>query len=152
MLFAVSGLMGCPVEASDGAVGAVKDFLFDDETWKLRWMAVEAGDWLPGRRRVFIHPSAIAPLHISPAPSLPMMSSPATLRLTVKLARAQIEAGPHAHEDDPVTRDMEALLYDHYGSDPYWGAGPFCPILPNAESPIVDDAGRRGAGAGNPPP
>ena len=48
MLFAVSGLMGCAVEASDGEVGAVKDFLFDDETWKLRWMAVEAGHWLPG--------------------------------------------------------------------------------------------------------
>ena len=71
MLFAVSGLMGCPVEASDGEVGAVKDFLFDDQTWKIRWMAVEAGDWLPGRRRVFIHPSAIAPLEISPKPSLP---------------------------------------------------------------------------------
>ena len=63
MLFAVSGLMGCAVEASDGEVGAVKDFLFDDQTWKIRWMAVDAGDWLPGRRRVFIHPSAIAPLH-----------------------------------------------------------------------------------------
>src|ERR1700722_2939842 len=108
MLFAVSGLMGCPVEASDGEVGAVKDFLFDDQTWKIRWMAVEAGDWLPGRRRVFIHPSAIAPLQISPKPSLPMMSSPAPLQLTVNLARAQIEAGPHAHEDDPVTTDMQA--------------------------------------------
>ena len=43
MLFAVSGLIGCPVEASDGEVGAVRDFLFDDQTWKLRWMAVEAG-------------------------------------------------------------------------------------------------------------
>ena len=62
MLFAVSGLIDCPVEASDGEAGAVKAFLFDDETWKIRWMAVEAGDWLPGRRRVFIHPSAIAPL------------------------------------------------------------------------------------------
>ena len=125
MLFAVSGLMGCPVQASDGEVGAVKDFLFDDETWKIRWMAVEAGHWLPGRRRVFIHPSAIAPLQLSPKPTLPMMSSPATLQLTVNLARAQIEAGPHAHEDEPVTRDMEGLLYDYYGWDPYWGASYF---------------------------
>ena len=88
-------------------------------------MAVEAGDWLPGRRRVFIHPSAIAPLQISPKPALPMMSSPATLQLTVNLARAQIEAGPHTHEDEPVTRDMEGLLYDYYGWDPYWGASYF---------------------------
>ncbi len=43
MLFAVSGLMDCPVEASDGEVGSVKDFLFDDQTWKICWMAVEAG-------------------------------------------------------------------------------------------------------------
>ena len=68
MLFAVSGLIGCPVEASDGEVGAVKDFLFDDQTWKICRMTVEAGDWLPGRRRVFIHPPAIAPLHISQSP------------------------------------------------------------------------------------
>ena len=47
MLFAVSGLIGCPVEASDGEVGAVKDFLFDDQTWKIRWMAVEAGIGCP---------------------------------------------------------------------------------------------------------
>ena len=74
MLFAVSGLIGCPVQASDGDVGVVKDFLFDDESWKVRWMAVEAGPWLAGRRRVFIHPSAIAPLTLPPKPALPMMS------------------------------------------------------------------------------
>src|ERR1700721_1980509 len=31
MLFALSGLIDCPVEASDGEGGAVKDFLFDDQ-------------------------------------------------------------------------------------------------------------------------
>src|ERR1700734_4498531 len=148
MLFAVSGLVGCPVGASDGDVGAVKDFLFDDQTWKIRWMAVEAGDWLPGRRRVFIHPSAIAPLQISSKPTLPMMSSPETLRLTVNLARAQIEAGPHAHEDAPVTKDMEGLLYDYYAWDPYWGGSPFGGSpLANAEAQIVEQAARRNADA-----
>jgi len=96
MLFAVSGLMGCAVEASDGEVGVVKDFLFDDQTWKIRWMAVEAGHWLPGRRRVFIHPSAIAPLALPPKSNIPMMSSPATLKLNVNLTRDEIGAGPHA--------------------------------------------------------
>ena len=152
MLFAVSGLEGAQVQASDGEVGTVKDFLFDDQTWKLRWMAVEAGDWLPGRRRVFIHPSAIAPLQISPKPALPMMRSTATLRLSVNLARAQIEAGPHAHEDQPVTKDMEGLLYDYYGWDPYWGASFFggSPIA-NAEAQIVEAAARRNADAQTPP-
>jgi hypothetical protein len=151
MLFAVSGLMDCAVHASDGEVGAVRDFLFDDQTWKIRWMAVDTGDWLPGRR-VFIHPSAIAPLTLPPKPTLPMMSMGETLTLTVNLTRSQIEAGPHAHADVPVTRDMEALLYDHYGWDPYWGASYFgAGLLPNAESELVGDAERRAAEAENPP-
>jgi hypothetical protein len=152
MLFAVSGLMDCAVHASDGEVGAVKDFLFDDRTWTIRWVAVAAGAWLPGRRRVFIHPSAIAPLALPPKPRLPMMSQGETLALTVNLTRGQIEAGPHAHEDDPVTSDMESLLYGYYGWDPYWGASPFGgDVLANAESRIVADAARREAGAERPP-
>ena len=152
MLFAVSGLMDCAVEASDGEVGVVKDLLFDDDTWKIRWMAVEAGHWLPGRRRVFIHPSAIAPLALPPKSNIPMLSSPATLQLNVNLTKDEIGAGPHAHEDQPVTKDMESLLYDYYGSDPYWGASHFGGVgLPDTESEIVEDAARRDADAQIPP-
>jgi hypothetical protein len=151
MLFAVSGLEGCPVKASDGEVGKVKDFLFDDRTWKIRWMAVEAGHWLPGRR-VFIHPSAIAPLTLPPKPMLPIMSAGEALALTVNLSRHEIEAGPRLGEDWPVNRDMEALLYDYYGWDSYWGASHFgAAVLPNAESRIVDDEVRREAAAESPP-
>jgi hypothetical protein len=38
MLFAVSGLQGAQVRATDGEVGKVKDFLFDDATWKVSEM------------------------------------------------------------------------------------------------------------------
>jgi hypothetical protein len=151
MLFAVSGLEGAEVEASDGEIGAVKDFLFDDATWKVRWMAVDAGPWLPGRQ-VFLHPSAIAPLALPPKPKLPMMSSQERLELTVNLTKAQVEAAPQAREGEPVTRDMESLLYDYYGWDPYWGATHFGgAVLPNAESEIVGDAARREADAEIPP-
>jgi hypothetical protein len=146
MLFAVSGLLGSSVVASDGEVGAVKDFLFDDKTWKIRWMAVDASPWLPSRR-VFIHPSAIAPLALPPKPKLPMMSPGDTLALTVNLTKDQIAAGPHAHEHDPVSRDMETLLYDYYAWDPFWGASHFGgAALPN-ESELVADAAQRAADA-----
>jgi hypothetical protein len=152
MLFAVSGLIGCAVHASDGEVGAVKDFLIDDRTWTIRWMAVAAGEWLAGRRVVFIHPSAIAPLALPARPTLPMMSQGETLSLAVNLMRGQIEAGPHAHLDEPVTRDMEALLYDYYGWDPYWAASPFgAANQRNAESELVDGAARLQADAQTPP-
>ncbi len=64
MLFAVSGLRGCPVKAGDGLVGTVKDLLFDDRSWKVRWMVVDTGHWLPGRQ-ILVHSSAIAPLDLA---------------------------------------------------------------------------------------
>jgi PRC-barrel domain len=138
MLFAVSGLEGCPIAASDGRIGAVKDFLFDDRSWQIRWVTVDTGDWLPGRK-VLIHPSAIAPLKIPPKPRLPMMSPGDSLEVNVNLTRQQIEASPEAREDDPVSRDMTALLYDYYGWDPDWGGTNI------GESAIVAEAAERQA-------
>lgn len=138
MLFAVSGLEGCTIAARDGHIGAVKDFLFDDQSWKIRWMVVDTGDWLPGRK-VLIHPSAIAPLQIPPKPRLPMMSPGDSLEVAVNLTRQQIEASPEAREGDPVSKDMTALLYDYYGWDPDWGA------TNTGESAIVAKAAERQA-------
>jgi hypothetical protein len=146
MLFAVNGLQGCTVKASDGDVGSVRDFLFDEENWKIRWMVVGAGHWLPGRK-VFIHPSAIAPLTLPPKPKLPMISPEEPLELTVSLTKEQIEAGPHSDENEPVNKDMEALLYDYYGWDPYWGTTHFgAAVLPNAEARLIDDAAQQETG------
>ena len=91
MLFAISGLKGVSVEGSDGRIGTVKDFLFDDESWQIRWMVLDTGTWLPGRK-VLIHPSVIAPLDIAPpsGQGLPMMSTP-RLALSVRLTQQQIE-------------------------------------------------------------
>jgi hypothetical protein len=151
MPIAPSGPIGCPVRASDGDVGTVKDFLLDDRTWKIRWMAVDASLLLPGRR-VFVYPSAIAPLTAAPKPKPPMMSMGEALVLTVNLAKEQIEAGPHSGEDEAVNRDMEAPLYDYYGWDPCWGSTHFgAAVLPNAESRIVGDEVRREADAKIPP-
>jgi hypothetical protein len=147
MLFAVTGLQGCPVEGSDGRVGTVKDFLFDDQSWKVRWMVVDTGHWLPGRQ-ILIHPSAIAPLDLAlPAKRvLPMMTRGDTLVVSVHLTQQQIEASPEAREDEPVTKQMEADLYDYYGWDPYWGATHFganAIVTPGSEPPIVAEAAAR---------
>ena len=140
MLFAASGLEGCAVKASDGDIGSVSDFLFDNRTWAVRWLAVDTGHWLPGRKAL-IHPSAIAPLELPPKPALPMMTGGDRLELSVNLTRGQIEAGPHLGEDEPVTRDMELLLYDYYAWDPYWSMTHFGgAALPNAEARLAGDA------------
>jgi hypothetical protein len=53
MLFAIAGLQRRPVEGIDGRVGTVKDFLFDDQSWKIRWMVCST--LVIGARR-FAHP------------------------------------------------------------------------------------------------
>ena len=156
MLIAASGLIGCPIAASDGDIGKIGDFLFDDRTWKIRWMVVDTGHWLAGRR-VLIHPSAIAPIELPPKPQAPMMSSGGTLTVSVALTKQQIETSPEAGQDEPVTRRIEQRLYDYYGWDPVWGqsyfggdaivARPIQPAMPaelaagraeDAESPAGD--------------
>ena len=58
MLIAGSALTGYAIEANDGRIGTVKTLLFDDMTWKIRWLVVDTGHWLKGRQAL-VHPSAL---------------------------------------------------------------------------------------------
>ena len=56
MLWTSSLIKGFAVTTSDGRLGTVSDFLFDDATWLVRWLVVDTGSWLPGRK-VLLPPS-----------------------------------------------------------------------------------------------
>lgn len=108
MLIAGSALKGYTIDATDSRIGTVKTFLFDDTTWKIRWLVIDTGHWLTGRQ-VLIHPSAIGrPDHDRQY-------------LPVDLSKSQIEASPDIAQDRPVTLQMQEHLYNYYGWDPYWG-------------------------------
>jgi uncharacterized protein YrrD len=112
MLLAASALKGYDIEATDGLIGTVDDLLFDDQSWKIRWLVVDAGNWLTGRK-VLLHPSCVKAadhdLHI----------------LSVVLTKEQVKGSPGIGQDEPVSRQMEAHLYDYYGWDQYWGPSYF---------------------------
>jgi hypothetical protein len=113
MLLVASALRGYDIEATDGCIGTVSDFLFDDTSWTLRWLVVDNGTWLT-ERRLLIHPSAIG------------TTAYERRALTVALSRAQIEDSPTIRHDQPVSRQMELSLYDYFGASPLWeGAGYF---------------------------
>jgi hypothetical protein len=46
MLKFSSALRGYAIEASDGKIGTIADFLVDDRTWRTRWLVVDTGTWL----------------------------------------------------------------------------------------------------------
>ena len=50
MLWDASAIKGFAIEASDGRLGTVSDLLFEDVGWVVRWLVVDTGNWLPGRK------------------------------------------------------------------------------------------------------
>jgi hypothetical protein len=49
---------GYHVPTADNEIGHVEDFIVDIENWALRFLVVDTGDWLPGRK-VLIPPTWI---------------------------------------------------------------------------------------------
>jgi hypothetical protein len=122
-------LKGYSIEASDGPIGRVADFLFDDKRWSIRWMVVDASAWLADRK-VLIHPSVIRRVDA------------ARRAVTVALTMAQIKAGPDIASDEPVSRQMQHDVYGHYGWDPLWGGGDYYrPLAPTVRPPLLPDVG-----------
>jgi hypothetical protein len=98
---------GYRVQATDGEIGHVEDFILDDEAWTVRYMAVDAGGWLSGRKFL------VAPAWIA---SVDWPHSEVTVDLTREAAKGSPEYDPTA----PVNRAYEAKLYDYYGRPSYW--------------------------------
>jgi hypothetical protein len=110
MIVHASKIEGFALEASDGPIGSITDLLFDDVTWRVRWLVIDTGGWLSGRR-VLLPPSALGHVnHIGH-------------QYSVLLTKQQIENSPSINTDEPVSRQMETGLYSHYGWVPYWSTG-----------------------------
>jgi hypothetical protein len=105
MLEFASALKGYAIKSSDGEIGTIADFLFDDRTWRTRWLVVDTGTWLTGRM-VLLHAGAIG------------RGDYERRELSVALTRAQIEASPELSEHEPVSMQMERHLYDYYDWEP----------------------------------
>jgi len=107
MLRTLTDLKDYSIGATDGAIGQVKDFYFDDEAWVVRYFVVETGTWLSSRK-VLISPIALG-----------NANWPAR-HLSVSVTRQQVKDSPDIDTDKPVTRQHEATLLDHYDYPCYW--------------------------------
>lgn len=108
MLTNASFLKGLTIHASDGELGTVDQFYFDDETWAIRYLTVETGGWLGGRA-VLISPMSV--LHTDwPAK-----------QLDVALTKKQVENSPGIDTHVPISRQHEAEYNLYYGYPYYWG-------------------------------
>ena len=108
MLRNVKDLRGYAIRATDGVIGKVDDFYFDDEDWGIRYLVVNTGSWLSGRK-VLISPIALG------------HAGWMARRLPVALTRAQVEAqSRHRHQETGFT-PTRGRYFRYYGYPYYWG-------------------------------
>jgi hypothetical protein len=107
MLRSIKQFLGDKLGASDGEIGHVKDFYFDDQNWVVRYLIANTGTWLTGRQ-VLLSPYALGSLDW------------AGKILRVKLTRKQIEDSPAIESHKPVSKQYEEEYYRYYGWPYYW--------------------------------
>jgi hypothetical protein len=77
MLRGISDLRRFSIAGADGNLGNVGDVYFDDRSWSVRYLAVEADTWFPGGR-VFVPPVFV---RSSDATTLRVASSKAQIKV-----------------------------------------------------------------------
>ena len=107
MLRSTRSLYSKTLRSSDGDIGHVKDFYFNDQQWAVRYVVAKPGSWLLGRL-VLISPYAFGDFHQDGD------------RLLVNLTRQQIENSPAIESHKPVSRQYEEEYNQYYGWPSYW--------------------------------
>lgn len=110
MLRSVKQLKGSRINASDDQIGRIDEAYFDDEAWAIRYLVVDTGTWLTGRK-VLISPYSI--------------KTPITEGriIDVALTRDQVKNSPDIDTHKPVSRQHERDYMAYYGYPSYWGLG-----------------------------
>lgn len=88
--------------ATDGEIGSVCNFFFDDQSWTIRYVVVDVRSWLR-RRDVLIAVTAL--------------EQPDWTQKTfrVQLRKEQVRHSPDVDSKKPVSRQQEIAMNDYYG-------------------------------------
>jgi hypothetical protein len=107
MLRSLEDVIDAPVMAADGDIGKVCSFLFDDQSWMIRYLVVDVKTWLT-RRDVVISVSAI---------NKPVWK---TKTFRAHLTKKQVRHSPNVDSKKPVSRQQEIAMREHYGWPAWW--------------------------------
>jgi len=97
----VNSLIGYAIGATNGELGKVKEFFFDDKTWTIRYLVVETGNWLSDRK-VLISPVAV------------LMPDWENEIFPVNLTEEQVKKSPDCDPIKPISEDDESNFNNYY--------------------------------------
>lgn len=106
-LRSVAEVTGYYIEATDGEIGHVEDFIVDDSNWVIRYMVVDTVNWWPGKK-VVVDPQWIKDVRWIDS------------RVYVDLTRDRIRNAPEFDPRKTVSREYEDILYEYYSRPKYW--------------------------------
>lgn len=98
---------GYHIQATDGGLGHIEDFIIDEQTWAIRYLIVDTRNWLPGRK-ILLSPQWIDRVSWSES------------KVFVNLPRETIKQAPDYTEESLRSRDYETRLHQHYNRPGYW--------------------------------
>ena len=102
-------VIGCHIQASDGEIGHVEDFIIDDEMWAIRYLIIDTVNWWSGKK-VLISPRWIE------------RGSWDEPKVLINVPRESIKQAPEYTGISLLTRDYEDKLHQHYNHQVYWVA------------------------------
>jgi len=108
MLRNVNQLEGRAIGATDGPVGKIKDFYFDDQAWVVRYAVVDTHKWFGGHE-VLISPYAMG------------RGDWTGDTLPVSVTKDQVKNSPGVDTHKPISRQFETSYLKYYGYPYYWG-------------------------------
>ena len=118
MLQKLSHLQKAALVTADDKLGKAVDVLFERDTWTVRYLVVDTGPWLLGRK---------VPISTIAVSSVDWQHRKVETRLT----RKQIKESPDIEPRKSIARPQEIELFTHYGWPAYWPAGGFTAVPPS---------------------
>lgn len=106
-LHSVREVIGYRIQATDGESGHVKDFIADDETWRIRHVVVSTRNW-PFGKRVLVTTRRIKKMSCTKG------------KVYTSLPRKTINDKPKFDPSIPVNQGYELRVYDYYGRPTHW--------------------------------
>lgn len=98
---------GHHIQAYDGEIGHVDDFIIDNETWAIRYLVIDTKNWWGGKK-VLISPQWIDRISWDES------------KVFINLPKERIKQSPEYSDDLLITRDYEDKLHQHYDQKRYW--------------------------------
>ena len=106
-LRSTQAVSGYHLQALDGKIGHIEDFVIEDETWAIRYLVVATTDFLPGKR-ILISPQWIEKVSWEES------------KVVIDLSKQTIKDAPAYFDGSLPTRDQESSLFGHYNRQGYW--------------------------------